>query len=154
MLMLTLAIFYLTKFNIPRFMDLTFQVPMQYCSLQLQNFLSSLDTSSTGYHFCFGSASSFFLELFFCSSPVAYWSPTNLRGLSTWVSYLFAFSYCPWGPQGKNAEFGFCSLKCEQGPSIAFDWNISSLFQSLSFYPCNLLTEETSIFFFFSLCTL
>ena len=72
--MLTLAIFYLTKFNIPRFMDLTFQVPMQYCSLQLQNLLSSLDTSSTGHHFCFHAASSFFLH----SSPVAYWTPSNL----------------------------------------------------------------------------
>ena len=33
MLMFTLAIFCLTTSNLPWFMDLTFQVPMQYCSL-------------------------------------------------------------------------------------------------------------------------
>ena len=51
MLMFTLVISCLTKFNLPRFMDLTFQVPMQYCSLQLWNLLSPLDTSSTGVSF-------------------------------------------------------------------------------------------------------
>ena len=34
MLMFTLAISYLTTSNLPRFMDLTFQLPIQYCSLQ------------------------------------------------------------------------------------------------------------------------
>ena len=64
-------------------MDLTFQVPMQYCSLQHQNLLVesacisiyhqshppvnlhqhlSPVTSTTGCCFCFGSVSSFFLE--------------------------------------------------------------------------------------------
>ena len=38
------------------------------------------DTSTTGHRFHFGSASSFFLELFLCSSPVACWTPTNLAG--------------------------------------------------------------------------
>ena len=36
--MFTLAISCLTTFNLPWFMDLTFQVPMQYCSLQHQTF--------------------------------------------------------------------------------------------------------------------
>ena len=40
------------------------------------------DTSTTEHYFCFGSASSFFLELFLCSSPVAYWAATNLRSSS------------------------------------------------------------------------
>ena len=35
-------------------------------------------TSTTGYCFCFGSVSSFFLQLFLHWSPVAYWAPTNL----------------------------------------------------------------------------
>ena len=35
----TLAISCLTTSNLPLFTDLTFQVPMQYCSLQHQNFL-------------------------------------------------------------------------------------------------------------------
>ena len=46
------------------FMDLTFQVPMQYCPLQHWILLLSPVTSITGYCFCFGSIPSFFLELF------------------------------------------------------------------------------------------
>ena len=38
--MLTLAISCLTTSNLPWFTDLTFQVPMQYCSLQHQDFTS------------------------------------------------------------------------------------------------------------------
>ena len=84
-------------------MDLTFQVPMQYCSLQHWTLLLTPVTSTTGYCFCFGSIPSFFLELFLHWSPVAYWAPPDLRSSSS-VSYLFAFSYCSWGSQGKNTE--------------------------------------------------
>ena len=38
--------------------------------------------STTGHHFCFVSVSSFFLELLLCSSPVTYWTPTDLRSSS------------------------------------------------------------------------
>ena len=76
---------------------------MQYCSLQHQTLLPSPVSSTTGYCFCFGSVSSFFMELFLYSSPVAYWVPTNL-GVHLSVSYIFAFSYCSWGSQGKNTE--------------------------------------------------
>jgi len=71
-------------------MDLTFQVPMQYCSLQHQTLLLSPITSTTGY-FCFGSISSFFLELFLHWSPIAYWSPTDLGSspFSILSFYLF-----------------------------------------------------------------
>ena len=62
---------YLTTSNVPWFMDLTFQVPMQYCSLQRRTLLPSLVTFTTGLCFHFGSFSSFFLELFLHSSPVA-----------------------------------------------------------------------------------
>ena len=55
MLTLTLAIYCLTSSNLPSFMDLTFQVPMQYCSLQHQTLLLSPVTSTTGCCFCFGS---------------------------------------------------------------------------------------------------
>ena len=78
MLMFTLAISCLTTSNLPWFMDLTVQVPMQYCSLQHQTLLPSPVTSTTGHCFCYGSISSFFLELFLHSSPVAYWAPTDL----------------------------------------------------------------------------
>ena len=40
MLTFTFAISCLTTSNLPCFMDLTFQVPMQYCSLQHQTFAS------------------------------------------------------------------------------------------------------------------
>ena len=78
----TCAISCLITSNLPLFMDLTFQVPMQYCSLQHQTLLPSPITSTTGCFFCFGSVSSFFLELFLHWSPVAYWAPTNLGNSS------------------------------------------------------------------------
>ena len=48
MLTFTLVISCLTASNLPWFMDLTFQVPMQYCSLQHRTLLLSLVTSTTG----------------------------------------------------------------------------------------------------------
>ena len=68
--------------NLPWFMDLTFQVPMQYCSLQHRTFLSSPHTSKIGCCFHFGSASSFLLEQFLHSSPVIYWALTDLGSSS------------------------------------------------------------------------
>ena len=72
---------------------------MQYCSLQCQTLLLSLVTSTAGCCFCFGSISSFFLELFLHWSPVAYWAPTG-RGSSSFHVLYFAFSYCSWGHKG------------------------------------------------------
>ena len=89
-------------------MDLIFQVPMQYCSSQHWNLFSPPDTSTTEHHFYFGPVASFFLELLataLCSSPGAYWTPTDL-GAHLLVSYLFAFSYCTWGSPGKNTGVG------------------------------------------------
>ena len=63
-------------------MDLTFQIPMQYCSLQHRTLLPSPVTSTTGCYFCFDSIPSFFLELFLHWSPVAYWAPTDLGSSS------------------------------------------------------------------------
>ena len=89
--MFTLAISYLTTSNLPWFMGLTFQVPLQYCSLQHQALLPSPVTSTTGYCFCFGSASSFLLELFLHSFPVVYWPPTDLGSSSFSVVSFFPF---------------------------------------------------------------
>ena len=77
MLMFTLAISCLTTSNLPWLMDLTFQIPMQYRSLYHRTLLLSPVTSKAGCCFCFGSVSSFFLELFLHWSPVAFlhWSP-------------------------------------------------------------------------------
>ena len=82
MLMFTLAISCLTTSNLPWFTDLTFQVPMHYCSLQHWTSLLSPVTSTTGCCFCLGSISSFFLELSLHSSPVAYWAATDLGSSS------------------------------------------------------------------------
>ena len=85
----TLAISCLTTSNLPWFMDLTFQVPMQYCSLQNRSLLPLLVTSTTGWWCCFGSISSVFLELFLHWSPVVYWGPTDL-----WRSSLSVIPFC------------------------------------------------------------
>ena len=82
MLMFTLTISCLTTSNLPWFMDLTFQVPMQYCSFQHQTLLPSPVTPTTGCCFCFGSISSFFLELFLHWYLGIYWAPTNLGSSS------------------------------------------------------------------------
>ena len=82
MSMFTLAISCLTTSNLPWFMDLTFQVPMQYCSLQHRTLLPSPVTSTTGCCFHFENVSSFFLELFLHSSPLTYWANTELESLS------------------------------------------------------------------------
>ena len=93
--MLTFPISCFTSSNLPWLMDLTFQVPMQYCFLHHGTLLQSPVTSTTGCCFCFGSIPSFFLELFLHSFPVAYWVPTD-GGVYLSVSYLFAFSCCSW----------------------------------------------------------
>ena len=103
MSMFTLVISCLTTSNLPWFMDLTFQVPMQYCSLQHQTVLLSPVPSTARYGYCFGSIPSFFLELFLHWSPIAYWAPTGL-GSSSFSVLCFSFSYRSWGSQGKNTE--------------------------------------------------
>ena len=88
--MFTLAISCLTTSNLPGFMDLTFQVPMQCCSLQHWTLLPSPVPSTTGCCFCFCSVSSFFLELLLYSPPGAYWAPTDL-GSSSFSVLSFCF---------------------------------------------------------------
>ena len=90
--MFTLAISCLTTFKLPWFIVLTFQVPIQYCSLQHQTLLLPPDTSIAKCHFHFDPTASFFLELLVIvshSSPVAYWTSSNL-GSST--SGVISFS--------------------------------------------------------------
>ena len=82
MSMFTLAISYLTTSNLPWFTDLTFQLHMQYCSLQHRALILSPVTSTTGWCCCFGSVSLLFLGLFLHCSPVAHWAPTNLGSSS------------------------------------------------------------------------
>ena len=90
MSMFTLAISCLTISNLLWYMDLTFQVPMQYYCLQHRTLFPSPVTSTTRCCFHFGSISSFFLESFFHSSP-AYWAPTDLEISSFSVLSFFLF---------------------------------------------------------------
>ena len=65
---------------------------MQYCSSQHQNLLSPPDTAMTEHHFCFGPATSLFLEVLvivLCSTPVVYWTLADLGG-----SYSGVISFC------------------------------------------------------------
>ena len=91
MLMFTLAISCLTTSNLPWFMNLTFQVPVQYCSLQHRTLLPSPVTSTAGCCFCFGSVCSFFLELFLLWPLVAYRAPTHLGSSSFSVLSFYLF---------------------------------------------------------------
>ena len=85
--MLTLAISCLTTSYLPWFLDLTFQVPMQYCSLQHLTLLPSQVPSTTGFCFCFGFISSFSMELILHWSPVVYWAPTDLGSSFSVLSF-------------------------------------------------------------------
>ena len=80
-------------------MDLTFQVPMQYCSLQHQTLLPSQVTSTPGCCFCFGSIPSFFLELFLHWSLLAYWGRVSYEIEhqnclnNTWYVTIFLYGW-------------------------------------------------------------
>ena len=87
----TLAISCLTTSNLPWFMDLTFQVPMQYFSLRYHTLLPSPVTSKAGCCFCFGFITSFFLELFLHWSLIGHWVPTDLGSSSFSVKFFCLF---------------------------------------------------------------
>ena len=91
-----LAISCFTTSNLPWFTDLTFHVPMHYCSLEHRTSLSPPNTCTGEHRFCFGAAIPFLLELLvitLCSSTVAYWTPSDLRGSSSSIPFcLFILS--------------------------------------------------------------
>ena len=89
-------------------MDLILPVPMQYCSVRYWALLPSPVTSTTGCCFCFGSVSSFFVELFIHWCPVAYWAPTDLGSSSFSV-----LSFCLF-----ILFMGFSRQKCWSGLSL------------------------------------
>ena len=89
---------------------------------------TALDLASITSHihswvlFCFGSVSSFFLELFLHWSPLTYWAPTNL-GRSSFSVLYFCLFIISWGSQGKNTEVVWHSLIqwtmfCQNSPSL------------------------------------
>ena len=94
MSMFILTIFCLTMSNFPSFMDLTFQVPIQYCSFQHWILLLSWDTSVTEHPILFGPAEPFILGLLAIllhSSPGAYWTLSDLGDSSFGVISFWPF---------------------------------------------------------------
>ena len=81
MSMITLAISCLTTSNLHLFVDLTFQVPMQYCSLHIGLYFHHQSHLQVGAIFALA-LSSFFPELVLHWSPGAYWAPTYLGSSS------------------------------------------------------------------------
>ena len=78
--MFTLAISCLATSSLPWFMDLTFQIPVQYCYLQHWTLLSSPGTSTTGIVSTLSQPLQPFWSYFSCL--VSYWAPTNLGSSS------------------------------------------------------------------------
>ena len=64
---------------------------MQCYSLQHWDLISLPHISITEHCLCFGPPSLFFLELFLCHSPIAYWTPTNLGNSSSSAMYFCLF---------------------------------------------------------------
>ena len=112
----TLAIYYLTTSNLPWFMDLPSQVPIQYCSLQHRTLLLSPVISTSGCSFCFGSNPSFFLKLFLHWSLVVCWAPINLRNssFSTLSFCLFILFFA-----AKDGEALYSQQKQDQELTVA-----------------------------------
>ena len=132
MSMFTLAISCLITSNFPWFVNLTFQVPMQYCSLQHQTLLSLPDISPTEHHFCFV-PSHFILywalstcHPLFSSSILDIFQPGG-RGTHLPVLYFFVFSFSPWSSHGKNT-----------GVSCSFPFQWTTFCQSSSLWPIHL----------------
>ena len=115
----TVASSCLTTSNLPWFMDLTFQVPMQYYSLQHRMLLPLPVTSTAGWCFWFGSFSSFFLELFLHCSP-------NHSSILAWKSHgqRSLVGYSPWGHKESDTN--------EQ---LHFQWPGEFIFQCPIFLP-------------------
>ena len=105
-------------------MYITYLLPMKYCSLQHWTILPSPVTSTTSCCFCFGFISSFFLELFLCSSLVAFWEPTDL-GSSTFS----VMSSLPF-----HSSMGFPGQ--EYGNVLSFPFPVAYVLSDLSTMTC------------------
>ena len=87
MSMFTLATSRLIMSSLPWFMDLTFQFPVQYCSLQYQTLLLPSDTSTTEHHFCFGTSH------FILSGAISLLFPSSILD-THWPRALSVISFC------------------------------------------------------------
>ena len=95
MSMFTLAISCLNTSNFPQALDQTFQDPVQYCSLQMtcttRHIVNTVSFPPWPSRFiCLD-----LLPIALCSSPVAYWTPSDLGGSSRGItSEKFPFLLC------------------------------------------------------------
>ena len=87
--MFTLAISCLSTFNLPWFMDLTFQVPMPYCSLQNQTLLSTCASAGESWKLT-GKSGSFFYGVL---SPGSWCAQGLVCALQEYVS-LVPWKFC------------------------------------------------------------
>ena len=91
--MFTLSISYLITSNLPWFTDLTFQVPMQHCSLQHHTLLPLPVSPGKNWDFYLLWLFLFILSgVFLHSFPVAYWAPINLGSSSSSVLSFCLFT--------------------------------------------------------------
>ena len=103
MLVFTLVISCLAIFDLPWYLDLIFQVLKQYCSWQHWTLLPSCHIYNWALFFPLA------LSLHSFWSYFSTFLQEHIGHLLTWgvhlsVSYLFAFSHCLWGLQGKNTK--------------------------------------------------
>ena len=99
-------------FQLPWFMDLALQSPMQYCSYSIRPWVHHQSHPQLVVIFALTPSLHSFWSYF--SGDLQY----HIGHLAMWgvplsVSYLFAFSYCSWGSQGKNTEVTCHSLSNE-----------------------------------------
>ena len=142
MLMFTRAISPLTTSDLPWFMDLTFQILMQYYFLQHQSLLSPPGISRTECHFCFGQGSSFFsgsISFLFLSS-ILY---TDWPGGLIFQCHIFlSFYTVHW------------ILKARLLKQFAIPFSSAPCFVSTLFNDPSVLADPARVFKFLDLCSL
>ena len=147
------AISCLTTSNLLWFVDLTFQVPMQYCSLQHWTLLPSPVTSTTGRYFCFVYVSSFFLELFLHWFPVAYWAPTDLGSSSfNVISFCLYILLMGFSRQDYWSDLPFPSPVGHVRPSWVTLHNMAHSFTELDKVVVHVIRLVSFLWFWFSFC--
>ena len=97
--MFILAFSYLTTSSFPRFIDLTFQVPMQYFYQQHRTFPSLPDMSAAECPFGLSQPLHQLWSYLYLSSalPQQHVGCIPTRGAHLSASYFLAFCFCPWG---------------------------------------------------------
>ena len=144
MSVLALVISFLTMSSLPYFTDLTFQVPMKFCSLQHQTF--TVFTTRRIHNWAFFH----FDQMLRSFSALNRYSPLLRSSISDPfrpgraplpMSSLFAFSYCSRGSWGKNVDVVCHSLlqwtmSCQNSPPwpLRLGWPCTAwLIHSLSY---------------------